>query len=131
MPSLSAGFYFSVQPAPQPYHPLTPTTPPPCVHESKDFLPAITALGTAGKALACNDPAVASVAATYHADAPGVTDPYANQPWGYQVPNFHRLVLHTNAATALEYLRLTVDASANAANGSDAFGPFKWARVVP
>ncbi|NBP40081.1 MAG: hypothetical protein EBS54_08170 [Betaproteobacteria bacterium] len=102
-----------------------------CVVEAPAPAGANGALGTAGKALACNDPAVASVAATYHADAPGVTDPYANQPWGYQVPNFHRLVLHTNAATALEYLRLTVDASANAANGSDAFGPFKWARVVP
>ena len=102
-----------------------------CVVEAPATPGVNGALGTAGKAVACNDPAVALIAATYHADAPGVTDPYANQPWGYQVPNFHRLVMHTNAGTPLEYLRLTVDTSVNAPNGTDAFGPFKWTRVVP
>ena len=102
-----------------------------CVVEAPATAGSNGALGTAGKAVACNDSAAASVAATYHADAPGVTDPYANQPWGYQVPNFHRLVMHTGATTPLEYVRLTVDTSVNAPNGTDAFGPFKWTRVVP
>jgi hypothetical protein len=29
----------------------------------------------------------------------------------------------------LEYLKLTIDTAANAANGPDAFGPFSWKRV--
>ena len=83
-------------------------------------------------AVACNDPTVASVASTYHSDVSGATtDPYENQPYGYNVPNFHRIVTHTNAANPMEYLKLTVNPNANAANGSNEFGPFSWARVTP
>ena len=106
-----------------------------CVVEN----PAVGVVGAplvaATAAVACSDASVAGVAATYHKDvfgtAAATTDPYANQPGGYNVPNFHRIVAHTNPANPMEYLQLTVDLSANATNGSYAFGPFSWKRVVP
>jgi hypothetical protein len=64
-------------------------------------------------------------------------DAYANQapnlPAGasYNVPNFHRLVVH-GSTFPLEWVKLTIDPGANAANGADAFGPFRWQRrIVP
>lgn len=93
------------------------------------------ALVAAKEAVACSDASVAIVAATYHTDVYGsssaTTDPYTNQPGGYNVPNFHRIVTHTNPANPMEYLKLTINPNANAANGSSAFGPFSWARVKP
>jgi hypothetical protein len=58
------------------------------------------------------------------------SDPYANQPNGYDVPNFHRIVVHGSTAP-LEWLKLTLDPSAHAANGTNAFGPFSWTRMQP
>ena len=46
---------------------------------------------------------------------------------GYDVPNFHRIVVH-GSTFPLEWLKLTVDSSANAAAGATAFGPFSWVR---
>jgi hypothetical protein len=46
---------------------------------------------------------------------------------GYDVPNFHRLVVH-GSTFPLEWLKLTIDPSQHAANGDSAFGPFSWAR---
>ena len=103
-----------------------------CVVEAPATATVGAALVSATAAVACSDPTVASVAATYHFDVAGATtDPYANQPGGYNVPNFHRIVTHTNPANPMEYLLLTIDPRANAANGSSAFGPFSWTRVVP
>ena len=48
---------------------------------------------------------------------------------GYDVPNFHRVVVH-GSTLPLEWLKLTVDPSAHAANGPDAFGPFSWTRTT-
>lgn len=56
-------------------------------------------------------------------------DAYANQPNGYNVPNFHRVVVH-GSTTPLEWLKLTVDPRVNAANGANAFGPFSWQRMI-
>lgn len=56
------------------------------------------------------------------------SDPYAAQPNGYNVPNFHRIVVH-GSTSPLEWLKLTVDPAANAANGASAFGPFSWNRM--
>ena len=58
------------------------------------------------------------------------TDDYIAQPNGYDVPNFHRVVVH-GSTFPLEWLKLTVDPEANAPNGSDAFGPFGWKRMQP
>ena len=58
------------------------------------------------------------------------TDALAYMHPGYDVPNFHRVVVH-GSTLPLEYLRLTIDAGANAPNGTDAFGPFSWSRVIP
>ena len=57
-------------------------------------------------------------------------DAYANQPNGYNVPNFHRIVVH-GSTTPLEWLKMKVDLSANAPAGATAFGPFSWTRVQP
>ncbi len=54
-------------------------------------------------------------------------DSYDGQPNGYNVSNFHRVTVH-GSTTPLEWLKLTVDTNANAANGSTAFGPFSWQR---
>jgi hypothetical protein len=52
----------------------------------------------------------------------------------YNVANFHRLVVHGNAMaskTDQEYVKLTIDPSANAVASENAFGPFTWTRVQP
>jgi len=48
---------------------------------------------------------------------------------GYNVPNFHRVVVHGSTAP-MEWLKLTVDPSGNAAQGANAFGPFSWSRMT-
>ena len=48
---------------------------------------------------------------------------------GYDVPNFHRVVVH-GSTTPLEWLKLTVNPSAHAPNGDTAFGPFSWEREI-
>jgi hypothetical protein len=47
----------------------------------------------------------------------------------YNVPNFHRIVVH-GSTTPLEWLKLTVDPSANAPQSDNAFGPFRWTRMI-
>jgi hypothetical protein len=49
---------------------------------------------------------------------------------GYDVPNFHRIVVH-GSTLPLEWLRLTIDPRATAPQSADAFGPFSWTRVIP
>jgi hypothetical protein len=56
-------------------------------------------------------------------------DPVYPMHPGYDVPNFHRVVVH-GSTLPLEWLKLTVDPGANAANGANAFGPFSWTRVI-
>jgi len=57
------------------------------------------------------------------------SDPnYAIHP-GYDVPNFHRVVVH-GSTTPLEWMKLTVDPHANAPHGTQAFGPFSWQQVI-
>jgi hypothetical protein len=64
-------------------------------------------------------------------------DAYANQAANggtYNVPNFHRIVVHggtTYPAQPLEYTRLTDDPRADYPTSSMSFGPFSWERVQP
>jgi hypothetical protein len=60
----------------------------------------------------------------------GKVDPYESPPHGYNVPNFRRITAH-GSTTPLEYLKLTIDPTANAENGTEAFGLFSWKRVNP
>jgi hypothetical protein len=53
-------------------------------------------------------------------------DAFDNQPHGYNVPNFHRVVVH-GSTTPLEWLKLTVDPG-TASTGATSFGPFSWQR---
>ena len=47
----------------------------------------------------------------------------------YDVPNFHRVVVH-GSTTPLEWLRLRVNPSVNAPASPNAFGPFSWTQVT-
>jgi hypothetical protein len=47
-----------------------------------------------------------------------------NHP-GYDVPNFHRIVVH-GSTSPLEWLKVTVTGDRQA--GASSFGPFTWAR---
>jgi hypothetical protein len=57
------------------------------------------------------------------------SDPYKNQPYGYNVPNFHRIVVH-GSTNPMEWIKLSIYSKANAAHGKDAFGPFSWKRSI-
>jgi|1186.fasta_scaffold12549_2 hypothetical protein len=60
-------------------------------------------------------------------------DSYNAQPNGYNVPNFHRIVVH-GSTFPLEYLNLTMSPSAHNATTDTAsggtFGNFSWTRVT-
>ena len=57
------------------------------------------------------------------------SDPNYNiQPGGYDVPNFHRIVVH-GSTFPLEWLRLTVTPGGDG-SGDTAFGPFSWEREI-
>lgn len=47
---------------------------------------------------------------------------------GYNVPNFHRIVVH-GSTFPLEWLKLTIKPNTNHASSPNAFGPFTWERV--
>jgi hypothetical protein len=67
----------------------------------------------------------------YLSDNPlAASDPLNFMHPGYDVPNFHRIVVH-GSTFPLEWLRLFIDPRANAPQGSEAFGPFSWTRVIP
>jgi hypothetical protein len=57
------------------------------------------------------------------------TDSLSYMHPGYDVPNFHRIVVH-GSTIPLEWLKLTIDDRANSPNGPDAFGPFSWQRMI-
>ncbi|MCW3046048.1 MAG: hypothetical protein JWO74_332 [Solirubrobacterales bacterium] len=66
----------------------------------------------------------------YRSDNPLVaSDPLSYMHPGYDVPNFHRVVVH-GSTFPLEWLRLTVDPGASAPAGASAFGPFSWERMI-
>jgi hypothetical protein len=65
------------------------------------------------------------------ADAvPCTSDASANQAGTYNVPNFHRIVVH-GSTFPLEWLRLTIDPRASNPTTATSFGPFSWTRVQP
>ena len=67
----------------------------------------------------------------YRSDNPlSASDPLHYMHPAYDVPNFHRVVVH-GSTFPLEWMRLTVDPRADAPQGADAFGPFRWTRVMP
>ena len=67
----------------------------------------------------------------FRSDNPlSAADPLHYMHPAYDVPNFHRVVVH-GSTFPLEWTELTVDPRAHAANGADAFGPFRWTRVAP
>ena len=66
----------------------------------------------------------------YRSDNPlSASDPLNGLHPGYDVPNFHRVVVH-GSTFPLEWLRLTIDPRADAPVGANAFGPFSWQEVA-
>jgi hypothetical protein len=64
----------------------------------------------------------------YLSDNPlAAADPLNYMHPGYDVANFHRIVVH-GSTLPLEWLRLTVDPNSNDPEGDFAFGPFSWQR---
>jgi hypothetical protein len=63
-------------------------------------------------------------------EASCATDAWSQHP-GYDISNFHRVIVHGSTPLPLEYLRLTVDPRADNATTSTSFGPFSWARIEP
>jgi hypothetical protein len=65
----------------------------------------------------------------FRSDNPlSASDPLAFMHPGYDVPNFHRIVVH-GSTFPLEWLRLTIDPRGSSF-GPDDFGPFHWERVI-
>lgn len=57
-------------------------------------------------------------------------DPYLTQPYGYNLPNFHRIVVHGSSAP-MEWLKLQIKPGESFGhNGPNSFGPFSWQRQV-
>ena len=66
----------------------------------------------------------------YLSDNPlGASDPLAYMHPGYDVANFHRIVVH-GSTFPLEWLKLTIDPKQHAAPSDNAFGPFRWQRIT-
>jgi hypothetical protein len=69
--------------------------------------------------------------ATPHTTAIACAKDAWNQHPGFDVANFHRIVVHGSTPVPLEYLRLTDDPRASNPTTDSSFGPFSWERVVP
>jgi hypothetical protein len=48
---------------------------------------------------------------------------------GYDVPNFHRIVVH-GSTSPLEWIKLSVSDERKPVPGANSFGPFSWTRVI-
>ncbi len=77
-------------------------------------------------AIVCTDNAATNSLDKYN----NPKDPYLNQPNGYNVPNFHRVVVH-GETVPVEYLKVTFDSSVNLPATDSSFGPFSWVRINP
>ncbi|BAY23441.1 hypothetical protein NIES2100_32060 [Calothrix sp. NIES-2100] len=65
----------------------------------------------------------------YLSDNPlSASDPLNYLHPGFDVPNFHRIVVH-GSTLPLEWLKLTIDPQVNNPASANAFGPFTWERV--
>lgn len=88
--------------------------------------PCVMEVESGKAAVACSD----SRAEALLAERKMPTDAYLTQPHGYNVPNFHRIVVH-GETMPMEWIKLRIDPTSNANHTLDAFGPFSWSRVQP
>ena len=88
----------------------------PCVIEVESGKPAV----------ACSDRRAEAMLA----ERKGPTDAFLTQAHGYNVPNFHRIVVH-GETMPMEWLKLRIDPAVNHKHGLEAFGPFSWKRIQP
>jgi hypothetical protein len=74
-----------------------------------------------------DNPLSPTASCTWELSAP-CTSVASIHPAGYNVLNFHRVVVH-GSTFPLEWLKLTIDPRANNAPGPNSFGPFTWERI--
>jgi hypothetical protein len=75
-------------------------------------------------------PCVAENPADQSTEMACADDAYNNQPNGYNVPNFHRIVVH-GSTRFMEWLKRNVKPGAGVGRESaSSFGPFSWQRVI-
>ena len=86
----------------------------PCVIEVESGKPAVS----------CAD----SRAVAMLAERQSPSDVYLTQAHSYNVPNFHRIVVH-GETMPLEWLKLRIDPTVNNKHELEAFGPFSWKRM--
>ena len=74
-----------------------------------------------------DNPLSPSATCVWENTTPCVSDYQIHPVGSFDVPNFHRIVVH-GSTSPLEYLKLTIDPVVNKPNGDYAFGPFSWER---
>jgi hypothetical protein len=63
-------------------------------------------------------------------EVPCSFDAYDNQPNGYDVKNFHRVLVHGSLAP-MEWLKLSVKPGVSEGRArASSFGPFSWQRMI-
>ena len=96
------------------------------MQDSELFTHSIFGRASGKPAVSCSD----SRAEAQLAERKSPNDAYMVQAHGYNVPNFHRIVVH-GETMPLEWLKLRVDPTFSAKHGLEAFGPFSWKRIQP
>ena len=86
----------------------------PCVIEVESGKPAVSCFDRAAEAML--------------AERKSPADAFLTQAHGYNVPNFHRIVVH-GETMPLEWLKLRIDPTVNNKHELEAFGPFSWKRM--
>ncbi|MDZ8050694.1 MAG: metallophosphoesterase [Aulosira sp. ZfuVER01] len=76
-----------------------------------------------------DNPLSPTASCTWELSTPCTSVAYIH-PAGYNVPNFHRVVVH-GSTSPLEWLKLTINPRANNVSGPNTFGPFSWERIQP
>ena len=95
-------------------NPLTKGAP--CAVEVESGKPAVSCSDTRAQAML--------------AERKSPSDAYLTQAHGYDVPNFHRIVVH-GETMPLEWLKLRIEPLANNKHDLETFGPFSWKRMQP
>ena len=86
----------------------------PCVIEVESGKPAVSCFDRAAEAML--------------SERKSPADAFLTQAHGYNVPNFHRIVVH-GETMPLEWLKLRIDPTVNNKHELEAFGPFSWKRM--
>ncbi|MEI8104277.1 MAG: hypothetical protein WCH31_00350 [Actinomycetes bacterium] len=96
---------------------------------TKDFGKPVLMINGDSHVFRSDNPLSPSATCVWENTTACVSDWYIHPAGGYNIPNFHRIVVH-GSTSPMEYLKLAIDPAANAANGDYKFGPFSWSRAT-